>query len=97
MLNPGQSKSGPICLAYPLKIYNKAKEPCPKVVFKFFKVGCICKRTAKMSRMNLRSSRSRSRTPFTTEETFGKDEIIAGNNVGKTVIRTTRRTTHFIQ
>ncbi|KAH1016668.1 hypothetical protein HUJ04_007852 [Dendroctonus ponderosae] len=50
-----------------------------------------------MSGMDLRSSRSRSRTPFTTQEAFSKDEIIAGNNVGKTVIRTTRRTTHIIQ
>ncbi|XP_018568161.1 sun domain-containing protein 1 [Anoplophora glabripennis] len=43
--------------------------------------------------MELRSSRSRSKTPFTQIESFDKELIERGNHVEKTVTRTTRRTT----
>nr|CAI5820565.1 unnamed protein product [Callosobruchus analis] len=43
--------------------------------------------------MELRSSRSRSKTPFTQIESFDKELIEKGNHVEKTVVRTTRRTT----
>ncbi|CAH1999316.1 unnamed protein product [Acanthoscelides obtectus] len=45
--------------------------------------------------MELRSSRSRSKTPFTQIESFDKELIEKGNHVEKTVVRTTRRTTTF--
>ncbi|KAJ8923336.1 hypothetical protein NQ315_001894 [Exocentrus adspersus] len=43
--------------------------------------------------MELRSSRSRSKTPFTPGESFDKEIIERGNHVERTVTRSTRRTT----
>ncbi|KAJ8941466.1 hypothetical protein NQ318_015945 [Aromia moschata] len=43
--------------------------------------------------MELRSSRSRSKTPLTQIDSFDKELIEKGNHVEKTVTRTTRRTT----
>ncbi|KAJ8975036.1 hypothetical protein NQ317_008976 [Molorchus minor] len=43
--------------------------------------------------MELRSSRSRSKTPFTQVESFDKELIERGNHVERTVTRVTRRST----
>jgi len=46
-----------------------------------------------MSKMELRSSRSRSTTPFLVQEQVESESMAAGNHVEQSVVRTTRRTT----
>ncbi|XP_060521283.1 SUN domain-containing protein 1 isoform X2 [Cylas formicarius] len=48
-----------------------------------------------MNNMELRSSRSRSKTPFLTQNFISDEVVEAGNHVEKTVTRSTRRTTIY--
>lgn len=50
-----------------------------------------------MSRMELRSSRSRSKTPFVRQELIDNEISSEADHVGRTIMRTTRRTTIYKQ